>query len=1060
MSSDKSVGQWAGTIVGGVIGFFAGGPYGAIQGASLGAGIGGLIDPPKGPSISGPRLNDLSVQTSTFGAPLGRIHGTAAVQGNVIWLENNQIREVVRKEKQGGKGGGGGATVTTYTYFATFAVGLTDAPPGGIVGVRRVWIGSNLVYNASSDDLETIIASYNASNLLTGNNGVKFRVYSGADDQQPDSRIEAEMGVGNAPAFRGTSYIMLYDLPLDIYGNSLLGAQVKVELLTNADLSSTKLLQFYPNNALSVGDIGLIIYPDSSSGRLSRTLSPSGDTFTVYDYTTAGMRLRAPVSHEGYVSVPYRFIGAAEFAAQNFARTEAVVDGRTFEAIGYTNNYRQWEGILDGDILYCRATQAVPLAFRTIRHNGATVVANTTTPAWSIALGDDYLYAVNGTNIFALDKDTLVQIYSVGFSPVVPLGRDSTHISFQDGLIWVLPQNDGFFQAFDPVTGENVHLITDIPAPDITPTQGFYGAYINSVIIRDIFGGANPGPGVQVLLPAQQAASPVSLQSVVESELQRSGFIRAQDIDAIDLASDYVNGYRISGVQQIRSCIGPLQMAYPFDLVNDGYKIKAVRRGKSSALTIPLEKLDARLYGDAFGVQFEQTREMDSQLPRKIILRHLDANREYDTSEQLSSEKTSSNSVEVREIDLPLVLTGDEAAQVADVLFNLAWIERDAFSFRLGPEYLALQPADVITIATAYGDFPVRIGEINYLPDGRLEITSKAESSPMYTSVAVGGTGVVPDGTIGIDGESITQLMDIPLIRNQDDDYNFAAAMAGTTTGWRGGVLFRSPDSGQTWQDIQAWNSPVTLGNAGPPLSADDGLVIDRAGQLRVDMVQGELDSITESQMMAGLNWVAYGADGRWELMRFAEATLQPDGSYILSTLLRGLRGSEWATGLHEIGDAIVLLDDPDVLGILVDPSSLNVTRLWRGVTAGADIGSAADIEFAYMGVNLKPLSAVHGNAELSGADWVIAWDARTRLQGSLWKTGTALPIGESSEIYQIDILSGSTVVRTLTSTTTSVTYTEADQITDFGSPQSSVDAVVYQISSRVGRGYPLEIAA
>ena len=34
--------------------------------------LGGLIDPPKGPDIKGPRLDDLSVQTSTYGAIIPR----------------------------------------------------------------------------------------------------------------------------------------------------------------------------------------------------------------------------------------------------------------------------------------------------------------------------------------------------------------------------------------------------------------------------------------------------------------------------------------------------------------------------------------------------------------------------------------------------------------------------------------------------------------------------------------------------------------------------------------------------------------------------------------------------------------------------------------------------------------------------------------------------------------------------------------------------------------------------------------------------------------------------
>jgi hypothetical protein len=39
------------------------------------------------------------------------------------------------------------------------------------------------------------------------------------------------------------------------------------------------------------------------------------------------------------------------------------------------------------------------------------------------------------------------------------------------------------------------------------------------------------------------------------------------------------------------------------------------------------------------------------------------------------------------------------------------------------------------------------------------------------------------------------------------------------------------------------------------------------------------------------------------------------------------------------------------------------------------------------------------------------------------------------------------------------ITYTEAQQIEDFGSAQGSINIVIYQRSDRVGRGYPLEVS-
>ena len=215
-----SGGQVIGGAVGAVAGFLLGGPTGALYGVQLGLMVGGYLDPPKGPTVNGPRLDDLTVQTSTYGAVIPRVYGTVTVNGNVFWLENNALKETVTKKKSGGKGGGSKTTTRTYTYSATFAVGLCKGP---IVGIRRIWIEADLFYDAESTDPVTIIASNAAA---TG-----FELYLGEDDQLPDARMQATLGAANTPAWRGLAYIVFYDLQLAPYGNSIAGAQVKVEIV-------------------------------------------------------------------------------------------------------------------------------------------------------------------------------------------------------------------------------------------------------------------------------------------------------------------------------------------------------------------------------------------------------------------------------------------------------------------------------------------------------------------------------------------------------------------------------------------------------------------------------------------------------------------------------------------------------------------------------------------------------------------------------------------------------------------------------------------------------------
>jgi hypothetical protein len=90
-----------------------------------------------------------------------------------------------------------------------------------------------------------------------------------------------------------------------------------------------------------------------------------------------------------------------------------------------------------------------------------------------------------------------------------------------------------------------------------------------------------------------------------------------------------------------------------------------------------------------------------------------------------------------------------------------------------------------------------------------------------------------------------------------------------------------------------------------------------------------------------------------------------------------------------------------------------------------------------------------------SGGDLTITWIRRTRFSGE-WRDLVDVPLNESSEAYEVDVLDGTgQVIRTLSSSSPSVTYSAADQTTDFGMPQSVVEVAIYQLSAAVGRGFP-----
>lgn len=188
------------TLVLTTVGTLVGGPIGGAIGAVLGQAADQAILAPKG--RQGPRLGDLSVQTSSYGSVLPKLFGTTRVAGTVIWAT-----DLIERSSTSGKGQG---RQTTYSYSVSFAVALSARR---IRAVRRIWADGNLLRGAAGDL------------KVPGT----LRVHDGDEDQAVDPLIAAAEGVGQAPAFRGIAYAVFEDLALADYGNRIPSLTFEVE---------------------------------------------------------------------------------------------------------------------------------------------------------------------------------------------------------------------------------------------------------------------------------------------------------------------------------------------------------------------------------------------------------------------------------------------------------------------------------------------------------------------------------------------------------------------------------------------------------------------------------------------------------------------------------------------------------------------------------------------------------------------------------------------------------------------------------------------------------------
>jgi len=1071
----SSAGQIIGGVVGGVAGAFVGNP---MLGASIGMAIGGYIDPPPGKNTVGPRLEDLTVQTSTYGAVLPRIKGTVAVTGNVFWLEGDQIKEHTKTEKVGGKGGPT-AKQTTFSYTATFAVGLSHQISAPIAGIRRLWLANTLVYDAGSGDLASIIASNQMA-------GVMFKFYGGNDDQLPDPRMQADKGAANVSGYPGRAYIVFYDLDLtEHYNNSLMMVQAKVELVSgNTGGPSSAVVFVTPGVSLERNVMSAVLSQGSIEYAVARVRMWDGQ-FEGVDYYASkfGEYLKLTSSIDHLIPVTYGRTGCArifvchardgilrvitsqgDFLNGNtrltFISGGSVIESKWLSNAEFTYGYYRLAACDGVEAFFADSQSAIPIA----RFDGSIVSATSTVSVKAnfIALSEtrvfiaNYTGVTNSTTITVLDRNDLSLIANYtqavnGFNGVLHVVSDAEFYLVSGAYLshWI----NGI--------AENIGAVCH------SPIGSYPFRWVAIYNDPDYFVQFDPSSGSSYELSGFITNFPISaqvakLRDVVTEECALAG-VSSADIDLTELVNSDVRGYRVSQAGSVRSVLEQLQAAFPFDVIQSGYKLKFKSRGGSSVLTVPESDLGAHTGNDT-PPRFMMTTEMPSQVPAKVTFNFLNADREYDPDEQ-SAAFTAQDVKNSYTVSLPLVMTPTEALQAADVLLKKEQRERTtAGTFWLPPtdDYRKLEAADVIDVIAQGRTHTLRLTKVTQLPDGRIECDGKLTASSAYASTAQAQPSLaLGQSGVPLAGSSELLLLDIPRIVSDQDVPGISLAMYGYTAGWPGGVAFRSDDSGESYNAITGFKTkteafvvsgmPATVS----PYSVDFSTVLTVAPA----WAGADLYSITESQFYAFGNLAAYGADGRWEIICFKTVVDNGNGTYTLRDFLRGRFGTEANMSLHAANDALVMLDLNAVDFAGLPLSAINSPRLWRGVTAGASIDSALDIGHSYGAVNLKPLSPIDLDGSKNAAnDWTLTAQRRTRWPVELF-SGVTAPLGESAAAYDMEIWSDdwSTIKQTFGSLPVlSANYTNSQQITDFGSVKTALNIKAYQLSSVVGRGFPL----
>jgi hypothetical protein len=531
------------------------------------------------------------------------------------------------------------------------------------------------------------------------------------------------------------------------------------------------------------------------------------------------------------------------------------------------------------------------------------------------------------------------------------------------------------------------------------------------------------------------------LDELVASILADNGVTGAQTSEL----GEGPDGYVVDRPMAPRAILDPLALAYAFDAFEQDGVLRFRQRGGApvldlaeDALVLPEETAPARM-----------TRTHESDLPREVTIGFTDIGADYQRG-SAASRRLVGGSSRTAHADLAMVTNDSEAERRAEIWLQDLWAGRENADFALPQSQLALGLGDVVGL-TVNGRR--RLMEIQEIVDAEARAV-RARSidpevfdlalAPSRRRVPIAPPAIAPVHALVLDLPTLTSVQPPVLAR-----------LAVFSDPWPGPVAVWASSDGLSYSRIGVALAPSIVGETLDDVPAGPTARWHHAS-FRVQLYGGALASVPDSAVFAGANAAAVQrTDGAWEVIQFANAELVGDRTYSLSRLLRGQAGSEGDMGAPLLAGSPFVLLDEHVVTIASGLDALERTLQLRVVAADRDHGDATALalEATPQATAVRPLTPVHVKAARSGSGVSFDWIRRARFDADSWVG--EIPLGEDSEQYTLDILSGTTVLRTLSATAPSVLYAAAAEIADFGAAQATLSVRVTQISATVGAGFP-----
>lgn len=595
---------------------------------------------------------------------------------------------------------------------------------------------------------------------------------------------------------------------------------------------------------------------------------------------------------------------------------------------------------------------------------------------------------------------------------------------------------------------------------------------------------------------------PLTLPAAVTVLCERAGIT---EFDVSQLPATEVNFVRTDTVNA-RAMLQRLSQAYFFMMVDSGGTLKFIPQGLSPVATIPLSDLGYGSISPSGHSPYTSSRVSGVDLPRSVKIRYVSPALNWNRYEQIFALESYDSGKEIT-LDLPLILDDQTAYNIASMACTLPHAERAQYAFTTSLKWISLEAGDVVALPFGVCRIlTVKMGSKNNQPvinftaciDGINALSGAGYARPalpnyqpgqqpqdiVFTPPPSSSNPISPSGgtshpvatapqnqqTVPNAGSAKMVLCEPPPLNSADTGMRFYAGAYSTGNVFPGAGLFQSTDGGVTYNQIATYIGEETTGYANTALPApsgpyNNGATWDNDSTVEIYLLSPNdtLSGLPDLNVLNGANTAMLGS----ELIQFAQATLQTDSFgnpyYMLSRLLRGRKGTEWAMGSHQQGESFYLVPGA-TSKITYAPELLNTPALYKVAMMGANLGNLPSKSYEPSGASLMQWAVAHPQvASDSSGDWTISWIPRSRYNGGM-TSGYTATLDSDTVGWSIDVLSGMTVKRTINVPLSStypwqVVYTAAEQQSDGFSPgQSGTTFDIYQLSASVGRGYQRSI--